>query len=116
GYTHAGKPVDRRAGIQQISEGLPSVTGRIMVPVAHTLPDGWVDFATLTDRAATLQSRQVQFEHPLWIVYSSGTTGNPKGALIPHRALIGNLSGFVCSQNWFGFDPWDPRVKSEAVF
>jgi acetyl-CoA synthetase len=28
----------------------------------------------------------------------------PKGALIPHRALIGNLSGFVCSQNWFGFD------------
>ena len=35
------------------------------------------------------------------LVYTSGTTGPPKGALIPHRALIGNLSGFVCSQNWF---------------
>ena len=30
------------------------------------------------------------------LIYTSGTTGPPKGALIPHRALIGNLSGFVC--------------------
>ncbi|HXD39722.1 MAG TPA: AMP-binding protein, partial [Ramlibacter sp.] len=37
------------------------------------------------------------------LIYTSGTTGPPKGAFIPHRALIGNLSGFVCSQNWFGF-------------
>jgi acetyl-CoA synthetase len=37
------------------------------------------------------------------LIYTSGTTGPPKGALIPHRALIGNLSGFVCSQNWFGY-------------
>ena len=36
------------------------------------------------------------------LIYTSGTTGPPKGALIAHRALIGNLSGFVCSQNWFG--------------
>jgi acetyl-CoA synthetase len=35
------------------------------------------------------------------LIYTSGTTGAPKGALIPHRALIGNLSGFVCSQNFF---------------
>ena len=88
GYTHAGKPVDRSAVIQQISEGLPSVTGRIMVPVAHTLPDGWIDFATLTDRAATLESRQVPFEHPLWIVYSSGTTGNPKPIVHGHGGIV----------------------------
>jgi len=42
------------------------------------------------------------------LIYTSGTTGPPKGALIPHRALIGNLPGFVASQNGFGF--WaDPR-------
>ena len=35
------------------------------------------------------------------LIYTSGTTGPPKGALVPHRGLIGNLSGFVCSQNWF---------------
>ncbi len=55
-------------------------------------------------------------DDPAVLIYTSGTTGNPKGALIPHRALIGNLTGFVCSQNWFGFDPWDASVKSDAVF
>ena len=55
-------------------------------------PDAFDLVATQADDAAVL-------------IYTSGTTGPPKGALIPHRALIGNLSGFVCSQNWFGFDP-----------
>ncbi len=53
------------------------------------------------------------------LIYTSGTTGPPKGALIPHRALIGNLSGFVASQNWFGFDPARgaaPGAPSPAVF
>ena len=45
------------------------------------------------------------------LIYTSGTTGPPKGALIPHRALIGNLTGFVCSQIWFGF----PSVQSEQT-
>jgi len=49
------------------------------------------------------------------LIYTSGTTGPPKGALMPHRALIGNLSGFVCSQNWFGFDERTPG-ESKAVF
>jgi acetyl-CoA synthetase len=38
---------------------------------------------------------------PALIIYTSGTTGTPKGALIPHRALLGNLSGFVCSHDFF---------------
>ena len=56
-------------------------------------------------------------EDPAVLIYTSGTTGPPKGALIPHRALIGNLSGFVCSQNWFGFDPMNHAGhESDAVF
>lgn len=45
------------------------------------------------------------------LVYTSGTTGPAKGALIPQRALLGNLSGFVCSQDWFPHDGelfWSP--------
>lgn len=38
---------------------------------------------------------------PAILIYTSGTTGAPKGAVIPHQALIGNLTGFVASQNWF---------------
>jgi acetyl-CoA synthetase len=49
------------------------------------------------------------------LIYTSGTTGPPKGAFIPHRAMIGNLPGFVCSQNWFGFDG-RTNEKSDAVF
>jgi acetyl-CoA synthetase len=49
------------------------------------------------------------------LIYTSGTTGPPKGALLPHRALIGNLPGFVCSQNWFGFDG-QTNEKTNAVF
>ncbi len=50
------------------------------------------------------------------LIYTSGTTGPPKGALIPQRALIGNLTGFVASQNWFGFDPAALELGSQAVF
>ena len=49
------------------------------------------------------------------LISTSGTTGPPKGALLPHRALIGNLPGFVCSHNWFGFDG-KTNKKSDAVF
>lgn len=78
---------------------------------------------------------ETEADEPAVLIYTSGTTGNPKGGLIPHRALIGNLSGFVCSQNFFGFDPaqgwpfpcalrpsdemtaaWPLPVSSEAVF
>ncbi|MDH5208254.1 MAG: AMP-binding protein [Burkholderiaceae bacterium] len=40
-------------------------------------------------------------EEAALLIYTSGTTGPPKGALMPHRALIGNLPGFVASQDWF---------------
>ena len=50
-------------------------------------------------------------DDPALLIYTSGTTGPAKGAVIPHRALIGNLSGFVASQNWFTPDGgafWSP--------
>ena len=55
-----------------------------------------------------LQASSNEFEQvrtlatdPAVLIYTSGTTGAPKGALIPHSAIIGNLTGFVASQNWF---------------
>ncbi len=61
---------------------------RDWLPLLAREPASFTALATHADEAAVL-------------IYTSGTTGPPKGALIPHRALVGNLSGFVCSQNWF---------------
>ena len=44
---------------------------------------------------------QTRATDPAILIYTSGTTGDPKGALIPHSAILGNLPGFVASQNWF---------------
>lgn len=74
------------------------------------------------DYTASLQAQQGEFtaartraDDAAILIYTSGTTGPPKGALLAHRALIGNLPGFVCSQNWFGFDGIGNQA-SDAVF
>jgi acetyl-CoA synthetase len=54
--------------------------------------------ARAPDRFAPVPTRALD---PALLIYTSGTTGPPKGALMPHAALIGNLPGFVASQNWF---------------
>ena len=74
--------------------------------------------------AGRFSPAQTRADDPAVLIYTSGTTGPPKGALIPHRALIGNLSGFICSQNWFGFRALPgsgrragpPVLASDAVF
>ena len=74
------------------------------------------------DYAAAVEARQQKFaaictraDDAAILIYTSGTTGPPKGALLAHRALIGNLPGFICSQNWFGFDG-EANAGSNAVF
>ena len=55
------------------------------------LADASTDFTAVATRA----------DDAALLIYTSGTTGAPKGAVLPHAALIGNLPGFVASQNWF---------------
>jgi acetyl-CoA synthetase len=64
-----------------------------------------VDYAqALAAASDQFELSPTQADEPAILIYTSGTTGNPKGALIPHQALLGNLTGFICSQNGFGFD------------
>ncbi|MDI4634155.1 AMP-binding protein [Pelomonas sp. V22] len=75
---------------------------------------GWM--AALQAEDARFAAVELSADDPAVLIYTSGTTGPAKGALIPQRALIGNLSGFIASQNWFGFDPFDPSRPSHAIF
>ena len=72
----------------------------------------------LAAQSAQYRAVKTKAEEAAVLIYTSGTTGPPKGALIPHRALIGNLTGFVCSQNWFPSVWPDPITgeRPEPVF
>jgi len=103
------------AGIQAVAADSPLL--RHVVCVDAPADRRVLDWRTLCDQADDrFDLVSTHADDPAVLIYTSGTTGNPKGALIPHRALIGNLTGFVCSQNWFGFDPFDARQPSKAVF
>ncbi|KHA54241.1 acetoacetate--CoA ligase [Sulfitobacter geojensis] len=88
GYVHGGKTVDRRDVLGQINAGLPSVAQFVTLPVVGALPEGHVDWRDLVQGKVTFEPTQVAFEHPLWIVYSSGTTGNPKPIVHGHGGII----------------------------
>ena len=101
------------AAVQGVSADNPTLTHIVSVGGGAGALD-WA--AVLAQEPAVFRPVDTLADEAAVLIYTSGTTGNPKGALIPHRALIGNLTGFVCSQNWFGFDPWDAAVQSDAVF
>ena len=88
GYVHAGKMIDRRAVLAEINAGLPSVVQFVTLPVVGDLPKGHVAWDDLTGDDAMYEATQVGFENPLWIVYSSGTTGNPKPIVHGHGGII----------------------------
>ena len=69
--------------------------------------------AELQQQPRTFRAVKTKADEGAVLIYTSGTTGPPKGTLLAHRALIGNLPGFVCSQNWFGFAH---SPQSDAVF
>lgn len=88
GYVHAGKTIDRRPALDEIIAGLPSVTHHVVLPVVGDLPDGSTHWNDVISGAHDLRFSEVEFEHPLWVVYSSGTTGNPKPIVHGHGGIL----------------------------
>ncbi|SHK58902.1 acetoacetyl-CoA synthetase [Pseudonocardia thermophila] len=93
GYTYSGKPFDRRAEVRALQDALPTV--RTTVVLRALDPDA--DLSGLRDPVqweefgrpgAPLQFTRVPGEHPLWIVYSSGTTGLPKPIVHSHVGML----------------------------
>ena len=95
--------------------GVITVGDAALVEVAGLAPGGEVRWAdVLAGSGRRFPAVDTRADDAAVLIYTSGTTGPPKGALMPHRALIGNLSGFVCSHNGFGHGP--PEASDEVFW
>ena len=87
------------ANLQAVRDTCPALGN--VITVQCELP-GALDWQqALAEQDAHFTPAPTRSSDPAVLIYTSGTTGAPKGALIPQCALIGNLTGFVASQDWF---------------
>jgi acetoacetyl-CoA synthetase len=85
GYRYGGKDFDRRDVLAELQAAMPSLECTVVLPYLDPEPDlsalrdasRWDDLLA-AGAGAELRFERVPFEHPLWVLYSSGTTGLPK--------------------------------------
>jgi acetoacetyl-CoA synthetase len=90
GYHYNGKAFDRTAVVGEIQAALPSLRQTVVVPYLESSPrvEGMPYADLIANDAVEPVYEAVPFDHPLWVLYSSGTTGLPKPIVHGHGGIV----------------------------
>ena len=133
-YLYSGREIDCLTRVAEIAERIPEIERVVVLPYVNATPDlanirgavRWDEFVR-TEPASALAFEQLPFDHPVYIMYSSGTTGLPKcmvhgagGTLIQHLKELGLHTDLTRDDRVFyfttcGWMMWNWLVSALAI-
>lgn len=135
GVVYGGRELDRRATVRALCAALPTVQHLIVLPILSETPQiiatedaksddfkliaGYASFTSVTsennNEIMAFEPLWLPFDHPLWIVYSSGTTGLPKPIVHGHGGTVIVALALKCLHNDVGCS-YHPNTWGERFF